>query len=628
MRGILTDAAHSESSRVPALQERPGVLSTLKNSAESALWSLRFAMANPLRALRGLRFVNPFAPLTGLWRLLKASGLVTAPLVMIAAGLCGIAALMTLLVLIIIMLGLLYSLLPHWVQGGVFAGFGLIGLLIALAAMLLSLLLVGLAIYYTREGLWAGLLAWWLQRGAWLRDWASSITSEMRVVRGIFPEAANKNGFFLSMAPPTQFPPQPARPILFEDDRHVCLLAGSRAGKGRAYIIPNLTQWRGSTIAFDPSGELYRETARYRREVLGQKVVLLDPFGVTGDATDQWNPMAEINFDHDPLAIDKAYLLAESLIEDRGSDPYWVQAPRKMLAMMIAHIGSLALPEDQHLGIVRDLLMLGDLGRLWNELSENEAFDGLIRRFGESNVGRGEQELASTMEVARTAMKWLDSGLMERFCRASTFSMRELKDGQTSIYIVLPAGMGDSYKAWLRILFNAAFDAMQDQTIPKPDIATLFVLDEFPLLGKMPRIQRAAGEAAKFGIRLLVAAQDVTQLKEHYGDAWETFVANSGALIMFSNNDLATQEYLSRRLGKELYRKISTTQGGQSSSTTSTWELREVARPDQAEKLVSRQSGEAFVFIAGRKPMRLPRANYDTWGMTDIPGDHTENEEG
>ena len=37
MRGILTDAAHSESSRVPALQERPGVLSTLKNSAESAL---------------------------------------------------------------------------------------------------------------------------------------------------------------------------------------------------------------------------------------------------------------------------------------------------------------------------------------------------------------------------------------------------------------------------------------------------------------------------------------------------------------------------------------------------------------------------------------------------------------
>ena len=360
-------------------------------------------------------------------------------------------------------------------------------------------------------------------------------------------------------------------------------------------------------------------TAKYRREVLGQRVVLLDPFGVTGDQSDHWNPMAEVDFDTDPNAIDKCHMLAESLHNDQSADPYWMHAPRKMLAMLIAYVGTRALPEHMNLGQVRDLLMTSDLGALWVALSRNDAFEGLIRRFGESNENRHEEELAPTMEIARTAMKWLDSGVMGEFTRTSTFSMRELKEGKLSLYIVLPAGMGDTYKAWLRLLFNAAFEAMQDLKIDKPEHATLFFMDEFPLLGRMDRIKRAAGEAAKFGVKLFICAQDITQLKEHYGESWETFVANSGLLIMFANNDLESQRYLSARLGKEHYQKYTRTKSAQSNSTTSSWEMRDVARPDQVEKQVSRQAGDAFYFVSGMKPMRLPRANYDQWDMLAMP---------
>ena len=93
------------------------------------------------------------------------------------------------------------------------------------------------------------------------------------------------------------------------------------------------------------------------------------------------------------------------------------------------------------------------------------------------------------------------------FVKQSTFSMRELKEGKATLYVVLPAGQGESYKPWLRMLFNAAFDAMQDMSIPKPQEDVLFVMDEFPLLGKMERIKRAAGEAAKFGVKLFICAQ-------------------------------------------------------------------------------------------------------------------------
>ncbi|MEM1036577.1 MAG: type IV secretory system conjugative DNA transfer family protein [Pseudomonadota bacterium] len=282
--------------------------------------------------------------------------------------------------------------------------------------------------------------------------------------------------------------------------------------------------------------------------------------------------------------------------------------------MSMAYVGTRSVPDQCNLGTVRDLLMTAEPEALWLAMARNDAFRGLIRKFGESNENRHKDELNSTMEIARTAMKWLDSEPMEDFVSDSSFSMRDLKEGETSIYIVLPAGMGDTYKAWLRLLFNAAFEVMQDTKIPKPDDSVRFVMDEFPLLGRMDRIKRAAGEAAKFGIKLFICAQDISQLKENYGEAWETFIANSGLLIMFANNDLETQHYLSNRLGKEKYRKVSYTssfQGG--SSTSSSTELQDVARADQVAKQVSRQAGDAFFFIAGHKPLRLPRANYDQW---------------
>ena len=41
-----------------------------------------------------------------------------------------------------------------------------------------------------------------------------------------------------------------------DDDRHMMTIAGSRAGKGRACIIPNLLHYAGSTLVIDPKGEV------------------------------------------------------------------------------------------------------------------------------------------------------------------------------------------------------------------------------------------------------------------------------------------------------------------------------------------------------------------------------------
>ncbi len=476
-------------------------------------------------------------------------------------------------------------------------------------------------IYLAVTGKWKAFARWLVTRWAVMKDRFKSVTTNVHLAARRIG-TSSRHGFFLTMELPSMSSGLKAKKIAFSDDRHVTMIAGSRAGKGRDFIIPNLAHWQGSVIAYDPSGELVAETANYREQVLGQKIIVLDPFGITERKSDTWNPMAEIDFDNDPLAVDKCHLLAESLHHEQSPDPFWMHAPRKMLASLIGYVGTRSIMENCNLSMVRDLLMTSEPKALWLAMSQNDALGGMLKRFGEANEHRHLEELNSTMELARTAMKWLDSPIMTNFASSSTFSMRELKEGKVTIYIVMPAAMGQTYAAWLRTLFNAAFDVMQDSSIPKPQEDVLFLMDEFPLLGHMERIKRAAGEAAKFGVKLFIAAQDITQLKEHYGQSWETFIANAGLLIMFANNDLESQQYLSHRLGKEYYKKYSHSKGGtgtmKSSSLSSSAELRDVARPDQVEWQASRQSGDAFFFIPGMKAMRLPRASYDQWGMLDM----------
>ena len=44
-------------------------------------------------------------------------------------------------------------------------------------------------------------------------------------------------------------------PVGYSDDRHVCLVSGSRGGKGTTSIVNNLVFWPGSICVVDPKGE-------------------------------------------------------------------------------------------------------------------------------------------------------------------------------------------------------------------------------------------------------------------------------------------------------------------------------------------------------------------------------------
>jgi hypothetical protein len=99
----------------------------------------------------------------------------------------------------------------------------------------------------------------------------------------------------------------------------------------------------------------------------------------------------------------------------------------------------------------------------------------------------------------------------------------------------------------------------------------LFCIDEFANLGPLEAIEQAVNDIASAGVKLMLAVQRLDDLKKHYGETWENFIASSGAQIWFGASSNTTTEYLEQALGQTqvtLYaRGVSTNRGTSSAET-------------------------------------------------------------
>lgn len=433
-------------------------------------------------------------------------------------------------------------------------------------------------------------------------------------------------------------------PIGIEDDRHVCTFAGSRAGKGRSVIVPNMLHWPGSVLATDPKGELAAITAR-ARERLGQSVHVLDPFGVTAGThaapfATGFNPVAAMRPEG---LIEDAALIADALVLVEGSDPHWDESAKAFIEGVTLHVRTCTdLDGKRDLFTVQDLVGKGaadadqkkapsgfSMDALYAAMLRNRAAGGVVQSAAASMASKPEKERESVLSSARRHLKFLDlfrqDAAGERTIREDGFRLESLKLEPTTVYLCLPARHIGTCGRWLRLFVNLALQGMERTTAAElpGNAPVLFVLDEFASLGHMQQIENAAGQIAGFGVKLWPVLQDMGQLRALYRDRWETFLGNAGLLQFFGNTDLSTLEWLSKRLGSTTIRVATdrpktADQGGKGlpgeSWANQTVKLLEV---DEAARLFGRDDAQRrqLVIWGGQPPLVLQRANYDTHGL-------------
>jgi len=124
----------------------------------------------------------------------------------------------------------------------------------------------------------------------------------------------------------------------------------------------------------------------------------------------------------------------------------------------------------------------------------------------------------------------------------------------------------DAYSRWLRLLVSQALEDIardaeatvgaqgpsQRLKASKPTLGpALFLLDEFAALGRLEAVERAMGLMAGYGLQLWPILQDMSQLKDLYGERAGTFIANAGVQQVFGVNDFETAKWLSQMMGQE-----------------------------------------------------------------------------
>lgn len=427
-----------------------------------------------------------------------------------------------------------------------------------------------------------------------------------------------------------------------DDNRHILSVAGSRAGKS-VTVISNLLFYKGSVLATDPKAELANITAA-RRAALGQKVFVLDPFGQANKSAASYrarfNPMASLNAGN-PTIIEDAGLIADGLVIAAGRDPHWDESARNFIEGVILHVATAPEhKEERNLVTVRALItkaltievdeeedeeyfplrdaMLANAARLSafpRYAAVGAAIEGTTLEF----FDKGENERSSVMSTVRRHTKLLDYTSIRNVLSGHDFDLADLKRAPSGItvYLCLPASKISLCARWLRIFVNQLLDAMERERA-QPAAPVLVCLDEFPVLGHMSQLENAAGQIASFGVKLWVILQDWGQGKALYKERWESFAANAGIVQFFSNNDMVTVEYISRRLGKTMISATRDSEVGADqaqkglSGRSDALEVHDLATAEEVTRFFARSDTlkRQLVILAGLSPMIIQRVEY------------------
>jgi len=128
-------------------------------------------------------------------------------------------------------------------------------------------------------------------------------------------------------------------------------------------------------------------------------------------------------------------------------------------------------------------------------------------------------------------------------------SPRDLEMGR-DVYIKIPEHLLRQWKNLLTLMVNQFVSFFERRVESKDNRPVLFLLDEFPRLGKIPAITDALATLRSKKITICIIIQSLAQLKMIYGhDAQEVIADTCAFKAILGATDANTQEYFSRLVG-------------------------------------------------------------------------------
>jgi len=356
------------------------------------------------------------------------------------------------------------------------------------------------------------------------------------------------------------------QPIWYNGESHGLIDLRTRGGKGSCYLIPIGLTYEGSMMVNDPKGQWLAVCGRYRRDVLGQKIYVLNPYKILQKYLGQffhatYDPVtSQMDPNSETFAAD-ADNVFEGLIPNDGKDPHWPESARLFGSGISMHLrrsmncwslaaaylaicssGLYQFCEDE-INQLRDDLIAGEVDETIEEIIHR------LSRFGGERA-RENREIQSVVSHAITKLGWLSNKPISRNMQESTVDFARMKHEPMTVVLVSPARYLRTCNAWTRTMINAWADAMLREE--PGEFPVLGLLDEFPTsVGNLSSVETLSALGAGFGCQLITVVQNLNQLAKLMPNGWETWLGNTGFQLHGAPGagDMFTSKHISAMCG-------------------------------------------------------------------------------
>ena len=405
---------------------------------------------------------------------------------------------------------------------------------------------------------------------------------------------------------------------------HGLLCGPTRSGKLRDILCQILLSFHGSVFCIDPKGQAAAVTARYRQEVLGQDVYILNPFNILPDYLGkflhaQFDPISsQLDPESDTFAADADNLM-EGLLPHGGSEIHWIDSARLLSAGIGMHhrafMDRWSLPDiyasicdsNLHQFCEDELVKLADHDSD-SPLDENvEHIVSRLSRF-RGEAANDNREIRSVVSTAITRLGFAANKPLARNMRKSTVSFRAMRHRPITVYVIPDARYLGPCSVWTRMITNSFADACLEAG--GADVPVLGILQEFKTaVGNLTSVNTLNALGAGYGCQLLYEIHDLNELQEMMPQGWQTFLGSSAFQIFLppGPGDLITSEHVSKMTGmKEIHggsqsfgeRQANVSVGSQARRYLLPEEVREIPEDEMLVWI----SGVRGVIRAGRRP--------------------------
>lgn len=342
------------------------------------------------------------------------------------------------------------------------------------------------------------------------------------------------------------------RYLRHDGPEHVLCFAPTRSGKGVGLVVPSLLAWPGSVIVHDIKGENWQLTAGFR--ALHGRVLLFDP---TNPQSNAYNPLLEVR--RGEWEVRDVQNVADVLVDPEGSlekRNHWEKTSHALLVGAILHVlyaenekslaGVAAFLSDPDRGIAATLHRM----KVTRHLGE-AGVHPVVAAAAQELLNKSENERSGVLSTAMSFLGLYRDPVIARVTGTSSWRISDLMAGPapTSLYLVIPPGDISRTKPLIRLILNQIGRRLTEELNPQDrKQRLLFMLDEFPALGRLDFFESALAFMAGYGIKSFLIAQSLNQIEKAYGTN-NAILDNCHVRVAFATNDERTAKRISDALG-------------------------------------------------------------------------------